>query len=274
MRRPKMGSEMTGTPALKAADLFDLSGEVALVTGASSGLGQRFARVLAANGAKVALVARRKDRLEALAAEIKAAGGAALALEADVVDADAMKRAFDEAEKTLGTVTICINNAGISRASRLMDGDKKGWRETMEVDLDAVWEIGVMAAQRMKAAGRKGAIINLASILSFGVGRSNGAYAVAKAGVMQLTKVMGFEFARDDIRANALAPGYFATEMNTDWLTGGGADMQKHIPMRRFGREGELDGALLLLASNKAGSYITGATFAVDGGHTLQVAGV
>lgn len=259
---------------MKAGALFDLTGEVALVTGASSGLGRRFARVLAANGAKVALVARRKDRLEALAAEISAAGGAALALEADVVDSAAMVAAFDAAEKALGTVTICVNNAGISRASRLIDGDKAGWRETMDVDLDAVWEIGVLAARRMQAAGRKGAIVNLASILSFGVGRSNGAYAVAKAGVMQLTKAMGFEFARHGIRANAIAPGYFATEMNTDWLTGGGADMQKHIPMRRFGTEGELDGVLLLLASNRAGSYITGATYAVDGGHTLQIAGV
>ena len=126
----------------------------------------------------------------------------------------------------------------------------------------------------MSAAGRKGAIVNLASILSFGTGRSNGAYSVAKAGVMQLTKVMGFEFARLGVRANAIAPGYFSTEMNSDYLAGAGAEMTKHIPMRRFGAEGELDGALLLLASNRAGAYITGATYIVDGGHTLQIAGV
>ena len=265
---------LTDLAALKAASLFDLTGEVALVTGASSGLGKRFARVLAANGAKVALVARRKDRLVELAAEIEAAGGKALAIGADVANADQMRAAFDAAEAALGVVTICVNNAGISRASRLIDGDEKGWRETMEINVDSIRANGVMAAQRMSAAGRKGAIINLASILSFGVGRSNGAYAVSKTAVMSLTKVMGFEFARLGVRANALAPGYFATEMNSDWLSGGGADMQKHIPMRRFGQEGELDGALLLLASPKAGSYITGATFVVDGGHTLQVAGV
>lgn len=265
---------MNAVSGMKAADLFDLTGEVAMVTGASSGLGMRFARVLAANGAKVALVARRKERLQALAAEIAAAGGAAAAIEADVGDEGQMRSAFDAAEAQLGTVTILINNAGISRASRLIDDDAKGWRETMEINVDAVRANGVLAAQRMAKAGKRGAIINLASILSFGVGRSNGAYAVSKAAVMQLTKVMGFEFARLGVRANAIAPGYFSTEMNADWLAGGGAEMMKHIPMRRFGQEGELDGALLLLASPRAGAYITGATYVVDGGHTLQVAGV
>ncbi len=265
---------MNDLSAMRAGHLFDLTGEVALVTGASSGLGRRFARVLAANGAKLALVARRKERLEQLADEIAVAGGHAIALEADVVDDEAMKRAFDSAERDLGVVTICVNNAGVSRASRLTDADAKGWRETMAINLDSVWSVGVMAAQRMSAGGRKGSIINMASILSYGVGRSNGAYAVSKAGVMQLTKAMGFEFARLGVRANAIAPGYFSTEMNADWLAGGGAEMARSIPMRRFGAEGELDGVLLLLAAPKAGSYITGATYLVDGGHTLQVAGV
>lgn len=265
---------MTDQAPLKAADIFDLAGEVALVTGASSGLGKRFARVLAANGAAVALVARRKDRLEALAHEIVAGGGKAIAIEADVGDGARMKHAFDAAEAQLGTVTILVNNAGISRAGRLIDADVAAWRETMEINVEAVRANAVEAAQRMVKAGRRGAIVNLASILSFGVGRSNGAYAVSKAAVMQLTKVLGFEFARHNIRANALAPGYFSTEMNSEWLAGGGAEMMKHIPMRRFGNEGELDGALLLLAAPRAGSYITGATYAVDGGHTLQIAGV
>ena len=265
---------MTDQAPLKAADLFDLAGEVALVTGASSGLGKRFARVLAANGAAVALVARRKGRLEAVAQEINSGGGKAVAIEADVGDDAQMKRAFDAAEAQLGTATILVNNAGISRAGRLIDGDVAGWRETMEINVEAVRANAVEAAQRMIKAGRRGAIVNLASILSFGVGRSNGAYAVSKAAVMQLTKVLGFEFARHNIRANAIAPGYFSTEMNSDWLAGGGAEMMKHIPMRRFGNEGELDGALLLLAAPRAGSYITGVTYAVDGGHTLQIAGV
>ncbi|MCB1541706.1 MAG: SDR family NAD(P)-dependent oxidoreductase [Rhodoblastus sp.] len=265
---------MTEAAPMKAAELFDLTGEVALVTGASSGLGRRFARVLAANGAAVALVARRKDRLEALAQEIVSGGGKAIAIGADVGDEKQMKAAFDAAEAALGVVTILVNNAGISRASHLIKGDVQGWRETMEINVEAVRANAVEAAQRMTKAGKGGAIVNVASILSFGVGRWSGAYAVSKAAVMQLTKVLGFEFARHGIRANALAPGYFSTELNADWLAGGGADMMNHIPMRRFGNEGELDGALLLLAAPRAGAYITGATYVVDGGHTLQIAGV
>ena len=265
---------MTDAAPMKAAELFDLTGEVALVTGASSGLGKRFARVLAANGAAVALVARRRDRLEELAKEIVAGGGRAIAIGADVGDAEQMKAAFNAAEVALGVVTILVNNAGIARASTMIKDDVQSWRETMEINVEAVRANAVEAAQRMIKAGKGGSIINLASILSFGVGRSNGAYSVSKAAVMQLTKVFGFEFARYGIRANALAPGYFSTEMNADWLAGGGAEMMKRIPMRRFGNEGELDGALLLLAAPRAGSYITGVTYAVDGGHTLQIAGV
>jgi 3-oxoacyl-[acyl-carrier protein] reductase len=259
--------------AMKAASLFDLSGEVALVTGASSGFGRRFACVLAANGAKVALVARRLERLEALAAEIAAAGGRAVAIAADVADDSEMRAAFDAAEAVLGVVTICVNNAGVSQSGRLIDADLDGWRKTMSVNLDAVRSIGVMAAQRMAVAGRRGAIVNVASIAGFGAGRGLGAYSVSKAAVIQLTRSMGFEFARIGVRANALAPGYFVTELNADWLTGDGAAMAKAVPMRRFGLEGELDGALLLLAAPRAGAYITGATYVVDGGHLLPING-
>jgi 3-oxoacyl-[acyl-carrier protein] reductase len=259
---------------MKAADLFDLTGEVALVTGASSGFGRRFARVLAANGAKVALVARRIERLDALMAEITDAGGQALAIKADVTRDDEMRAAFDATEAKLGVVTICINNAGISRPGRLIDADAAAWRETMAINLDAVQSVGVMAAQRMAAADKPGAIVNIASIVAFGVGRGVGSYAVSKAAVAQLTRAMGFEFARIGVRANAIAPGYFATELNAEWLAGEGASMAKAVPMRRFGREGELDGTLLLLAAPKAGAYITGATFVVDGGHLLAISGV
>lgn len=259
--------------SMKAADLFDLTGEVALVTGASSGLGRRFARVLAANGAKTVVLARRKDRLDALVAEIAAEGGQALAVEADATDRAAMARAFDAAQAHFGTVTILVANAGHARSGRLIDQPHEDWRSTLDLNLDAVHTSGVMAAQRMREAGKSGAIINIASILAFGVGRGNGAYSAAKAGVVALTSAMGFEFARYGVRANAIAPGYFATEMTEDWLDGGGAEMANHIPMRRFGQEGELDGALLLLAS-RAGAYINGATYLVDGGHTPVLAGV
>jgi 3-oxoacyl-[acyl-carrier protein] reductase len=265
---------MQATSSMKAADLFDLTGEVAMVTGASSGLGRRFARVLAANGAKVVVTARRKERLETLVAEIAREGGAALAVEADATSDAAMARAFDAAEAAFGTVSILVANAGHARSGRLLDQPDEDWTSTIDLDLNAVRRCGVLAARRMRDAGRGGAIVNIASILSFGVGRGNGAYSAAKAGVAALTSAMGFEFARYGIRANAIAPGYFATEMNEEWLKGGGAAMADHIPMRRFGQEGELDGVLLLLAAPRAGAYINGAIYLVDGGHTPVIAGV
>lgn len=256
---------------MKASALFDLTGEVALVTGASSGLGKRFAQVLAANGAKVVCVARRKDRLAQLVTEI---GPNAIAVEADVVSRDAMARAFDAAEAAFGTVTLLVNNAGIAHTARAIDGPAEEiWRQTMAVNLDAVYFVAQLAAQRMAAAGKPGSIINIASILGFGAGRGVAAYAVSKAGVVQLTRALGLEFARLGIRVNAIAPGYFITEINEDFLTTKGAAMAKDIPMGRFGKEGELDGVLLLLAS-KAGSYINGVTYAVDGGHLAGLKGL
>lgn len=257
---------------MKAADLFDLTGEVALVTGASSGLGARFARVLAANGAKVVAVARRKERLDALVAEIGT--DKAIAVAADATDDAAVAAAFDAAEKAFGTVTILVNNAGIGRSIRLQDTDRAKWRETLDLNLDALHFAGIEFARRAGATGKGGAIINIASILGTGVGRGMGAYAVAKAGVIQLTKAMAFDYAKMNIRANAIAPGYFATEINADWLSGEGSAMLKEIPMRRFGKEGELDGALLLLAARKAGGYTNGATYIVDGGHTVALRGL
>jgi 3-oxoacyl-[acyl-carrier protein] reductase len=269
---------------MKAAELFDLTGEVALVTGASSGLGWRFARVLAANGAAVAGVARRKGRLDALVEEITSAGGRAIACAADATDAAAVARAFDEAEAAFGPVTILVNNAGVGHSTRLIDTDRAAWRETLDLNLDALHYAGVAFAKRLGEAkdgeakdgkvGRGGAIINIASILGLGVGRGLGAYAVAKAGVIQLTRAMALEYAKLGIRANAIAPGYFSTEINADWLAGEGAAMAKEIPARRFGKEGELDGALLLLASPKAGGYTTGATYVVDGGHSIALRGL
>ena len=254
---------------MKAADLFDLSGEVALVTGASSGLGARFSRVLAANGAKVVCVARRKAKLDALVAEV---GPAAIAVEADATDDAAVSRAFDAAEKAFGPVTLLVNNAGIGRSTRLQDTDRAKWRETLDINLDALHYAAIQFVKRN--AGKGGAIVNIASILGFGTGKGMGAYAVAKSGVIALTRAMAFDYAKLNIRANAIAPGYFSTEINSDWLAGEGGAMVRDIPLRRFGQESELDGALLLLASRKAGGYTTGATYVVDGGHTVGLRGL
>ncbi|MBI3704348.1 MAG: glucose 1-dehydrogenase [Rhizobiales bacterium] len=259
---------------MKAADLFNLKGRVALVTGASSGLGQQFARALADNGAAVALVARRADRLAALKTEIESKGGRAVAIEADVTDRAAMARAFDAAEKAFGTITILVNNAGIAQSStRAIEVTPEEWRKVLSVDLDAVFHNAQEAARRMLAVKQPGAIINISSVLGFGVSKGVASYATAKAAVIQVTKALAVELAFKGVRVNAIAPGWFVTEINDKYLLGeAGAALKRDIPMGRFGNDGDLDGALLLLASD-AGSYITGATLVVDGGQVVQIKG-
>lgn len=257
----------------KAADMFNLTGRVALVTGASSGLGQQFARALADNGASVALVARRTDRLEALKAEIEAKGGKAVAIAADVTDRAAMTAAFDAAEKAFGTVTILVNNAGVAQQSvRATEVTPEEWRRVLSVDLDAVFYWAQEGARRMVAAKTPGAIVNIASVLGFGVSRGTASYAVAKAAVVQTTKALSVELAFKGVRVNAIAPGWFVTEINDSYLESElGQALKRDIPMGRFGNEGDLDGALLLLVSN-AGAYMTGATIIVDGGQVVKIA--
>ena len=259
---------------MKAADMFNLTGRVALVTGASSGLGQQFARALADNGASVALVARRTDRLAALKAEIEAKGGSALAIEADVTDRAAMIAAFDAAEKAFGTVTILVNNAGVAQQPvRATDVTPEEWRRVLGVDLDAVFYWAQEGARRMIAAKVPGAIVNIASVLGFGVSKGTASYAVAKAAVVQTTKALSVELAFKGVRVNAIAPGWFVTEINDTYSEQpAGEAMKRDIPMGRFGNAGDLDGALLLLVSD-AGAYMTGATIVVDGGQVVQIRG-
>ena len=259
---------------MKAAEMFSLKDRVALVTGASSGLGAQFAKALADNGAAVALVARRADRLKTLKDEIEGKGGKAIAIEADVTDRAAMARAFDAAEKAFGTVTILVNNAGIAQSSRrAIEVTEEEWRKVLSVDLDAVFYNAQEAARRMLAAKKPGAIVNIASVLGFGVSKGVAAYAVAKAAVVQVTKALAVELAFKGVRVNAIAPGWFVTEINDKYLLGETGDaLKRAIPMGRFGKEGDLDGALLLLASD-AGSYITGATIVVDGGQVVMISG-
>jgi 3-oxoacyl-[acyl-carrier protein] reductase len=257
---------------MKAATLFDLTGRVALVTGASAGLGLRFAEVLAANGARVALVARRVDRLKEAQAKIEAAGGQAIAIEADVLDRGAMRRAFDAAEGAFGTVTILVNNAGVAHSTRAVELSEDEWRRVVGTNLDAVFFWAQEGARRMLAAKTKGAIVNIASVLGFGVSKGTIAYATAKAGVIQMTKALGLELAFRGVRVNAIAPGWFVTDINRDYLTGPGASLTRDIPVGRFGQDGDLDGALLLLASD-AGAYIAGATIVVDGGQMVALRG-
>jgi NAD(P)-dependent dehydrogenase (short-subunit alcohol dehydrogenase family) len=183
-----------------------------------------------------------------------------------------MKRAFDEAEKAFGTVTILVNNAGVAQSStRVLEVPPEEWRRVLSIDLDALFYWAQEGARRMLAAGKKGSIVNIASVIAFGATKGTAAYAVAKAAVVQTTKALALELAFKGVRVNAIAPGWFVTEINHDYLmSDAGSALKRAIPMGRFGNPGDLDGVLLLLASD-AGGYMTGATVLVDGGAVVQV---
>ncbi len=250
--------------------MFDLTGKVALVTGASSGLGRSFAATLATHGAKVAAAARRRDRLEALADEIACLDGICAPVVMDVTDGASVAAAFDAAEAAFGPVDILINNAGVPANTFFTKLTEADWRGVMDVNLDGVFRVAQEAAKRMQARGKGGAIVNISSVLGFGVLKAVAPYAASKAAVIQLTKAMALELARDRIRVNALAPGYVSTELNADFLASeAGQRLIAKIPLGRVAAVHDLDGALLLLASD-AGAYITGTTITVDGGSLLS----
>jgi len=246
----------------------DLSGQVALVTGASSGLGWHFALTLARAGAKVALAARRIERLEALAAEIAAFDGRALPVKMDVTDPQSVAEAMATAETELGPLGIVINNAGIAQTKAAIDLAESDWSQVIETNLSGVFRVAQAAARRMAAAGGGGSIVNIASILGLGGAAQLAAYSTAKAGVINLTRTLAMEWARHRIRVNALAPGYIVTDINRADLEGKvGEILLKKIPQRRFGTPEDLEGALLLLAS-PAGAFMTGSVVVVDGGQS------
>ncbi len=257
---------------MRATDLFDLSGEVALVTGASSGLGDRFAEVLAANGARVVVAARRIDRLQELCKRIRSNGGTAEAVELDVANHAGVPGAFDAAEASFGPVSILVNNAGVADTKPALEVEPEDWRRVMSVNVDGVWFCAREAARRMVSAGVAGCIINIASVLSFRAARNVIAYSTSKGAVLQLTSNLAVEFARHGIRVNAIAPGYIKTEINKDFFASARSEAtMKRIPQRRIGDSSDLDGAILLLASRRASGYMTGSTVVVDGGHMLPV---
>lgn len=250
--------------------LFDLGGKVALVTGASSGLGNHFARTLASAGAVVVAGARRTDRLEALVAEISAAGGRAHAVSLDVADPASIARAMARTLELAGAPDILVNNAGIAQAKPSLELAEEDWRQVMGTNLDGAWRMAQAVAKTMVAAKKGGSLVNIASILGLRVAGSLLAYAAAKAALIQVTKALALEWARHGIRVNAIAPGYVETEMNRDFFrTEAGQAMVKRVPQRRIGSPADLDGALLLLASG-ASSYMTGSVVVVDGGHLVN----
>ncbi len=251
-------------------DTFDLSGKVAFVTGASSGLGRHMAVTLARAGAKVAIAARRVDRLEALAAEIAGFDGRALPLALDVTQPASVAAAIEEAETELGPLAVLVNNAGIASTRLFLEQSEAEWLEVLETNLNGAWRVAHVAAKRMAAHGHGGSIVNVASILGLRPGGHLSAYSAAKAALISLTQALAIELARHKIRVNALAPGYVSTEINREFLASpAGQAMLKRVPLRRFGEMSDLDGPLLLLASD-AGRYITGHVLVADGGHSLS----
>lgn len=250
--------------------LFSLANRTALVTGASSGLGRHFARVLSDAGATVVVAARRMDKLEEVAEEITKAGGNALPVEMDVTDDGSVVAAFESVREALGRpCDIIISNSGMSREGWYREQSEDDWNAVIDTNLTGVWRVGKHATNAMIDAKVKGSIINIASITAHRPQLMTTAYCVSKAGVDHLTRHMALESARYGIRVNAISPGYYKTAINDEYLDSDAGDaMRKRVPMRRFGEYKELDGALLLLASD-AGSYMTGATIVVDGGHLL-----
>jgi len=248
---------------------YDLTDQIALVTGASSGLGRHFALLLARAGAKVAVAARRLERLEALTAEIEGFDGRAVPIALDVTDPASVADAVTTAEQELGAIAILVNNAGTVVVKPALEHTVEDWDAVVDTNLKGAWLVAREVAAHMVRLGHGGSIVNIASILGTVVTQRVPSYCASKAAIIHLTKALALELARYKIRVNAIAPGYYETAMNREWLgSEAGQAMIRSIPQRRAGRMPDLDGPLLLLASD-AGRYMTGTVLTVDGGHSL-----
>ena len=260
------------------ATTFDLTGKIALVTGASSGLGARFARVLAANGAEVVLASRRVERLKELRAEIEAAGGAAHVVAMDVTDLESIRSAVAHAETEAGPIDILVNNSGVSTTQKLVDVTDEDYDFVFNTNTKGSFFVAQEVAKRMIARSRGGTndaqprqarIINIASMAALKVLSQIGLYCMSKAAVVHMTKAMALEWGRYNINVNAICPGYIVTELNEQhWETEAGRKLVQMLPRKRLGEARDLDGLLVLLASEESG-FINGAVIAADDGFAL-----
>ena len=255
-----------------SSDPFSLNGRIALVTGASSGIGRVLAKALSDAGARVIAVARRADRLATLVSEIEGAGGIALAAQADVADQKSVERAFDAAEAAFGTVDVVVSNAGVTDARNFLKIEPEARDRVLDTNIRGVWNVGQTGARRLVEAGRGGSIINVASVLGLGVQPGLASFCASKGAVIQLTRAMAIDLVRHGIRVNALAPGWFKTELNDAYFESpAGVELVARMPARRLGRIEELIGPVVLLASD-AGSFMNGSVLVVDGGLNALVA--
>lgn len=247
----------------------DLKGKVALVTGATSGLGRRFALILAKAGAKVAITGRRVERLSTLKEEIEAMGGSAAAIALDVTDTDSIAACIAATEAELGPLDILVNNAGMNVQALPADVTPDGYDTMFDTNVRGAFFMAQAAGRAMIARGQGGRIINIASIGAHTVLPGLTIYCMTKAAVGMMTKSLAKEWARHQINVNAMCPGFIETEMNSDWFKSEGGQKQiRSWPRRRLGGEEDLDGTLLLLSS-QAGRFITGSLFTVDDGQSI-----
>ncbi len=248
-----------------------MSGKRVVITGASGGLGEHFARVFSRAGAKLGLMARRRDKLSELARELAPTNGETVAVAAcDVLEPAAVKRAVDKVHAELGGIDVLINNAGVARQAPALAQTLDDWDTVVNTNLRAYWLAASAVAEHMVADEIAGSIVNIASILGLRVAKHVAPYAVSKAGVIHMSKALALEWAHHGIRVNALAPGYLRTDLNARFFAGeAGRALIARVPQRRLGEPHELDGPLLLLASD-AGSFMTGAVIPVDGGHLIN----